>query len=221
MESEDRCLLIFTKPARPGEVKTRLIGELTPEQAAQLHSAFLDDLASRLRRGRFDLFLAWALAADEPMPAGDERALRQVGENLGDRLYGTLSRQSGEYRLLAAIGSDHPDLAVSLVDRAFDRLAGGADVVFGPATDGGYYLVALRSAALHPKIFQGIEWSTSTVLASSLERCRELKLSVQQLPEAADVDTPEDLWRLAGALRAQPELDCPQTRSLLTSWGWL
>ena len=221
MDSEDRCLLVFSKPARPGLVKTRLIGELTSDQTAQLHAAFLDDLTARLRQGRFDLFVAWAVAAEESLPASALSAVRQVGESLGDRLYGTLNQVAAAYRWLAAIGSDHPDLALSLVHQAFDKLVGGADVVFGPATDGGYYLVALRSEALHPKIFQGIEWSTSTVLASSLERCRELGLNVGQLPEAADVDTPEDLRRLARVLQDQPELDCPRTRSLLASWGWL
>ena len=56
---------------------------------------------------------------------------------------------------------------------------------------------------------------------SEVERCRELGLSAGQLPEAADVDTPEDLRRLARVLQDQPELDCPRTRSLLASWGWL
>lgn len=219
--SADRCLLVFTKPPRPGLVKTRLIGELTAQQVARLQAAFLEDLTDRLRGGRFDLYLAWATPPDEPLPATSLPALRQEGEELGDRLYAGLRRMAAAYRFLAAIGGDHPDLALSLVHQAFDMLAGGADVVFGPATDGGYYLVAVRDVALRARMFEGIDWSTSTVLSSSLRRCRELRLRVGELPEAADVDTPEDLRRLARTLRDDPKLDCPRTRSLLTSWGWL
>ncbi|HEX2641628.1 MAG TPA: hypothetical protein VHU81_01450, partial [Thermoanaerobaculia bacterium] len=58
--SPARRLLLFTKPAIEGRVKTRLIGDLTPSQAADLHKAFLDDLLDRLGPGRFDLRLAWA-----------------------------------------------------------------------------------------------------------------------------------------------------------------
>src|SRR6185436_9871089 len=56
-----RRLLLFTKPARAGRVKTRLIGDLTPAQAADLHAAFVEDLLARLTRARCDLHLAWAL----------------------------------------------------------------------------------------------------------------------------------------------------------------
>jgi len=63
-EAPARRLLLFTKPARPGRVKTRLIGDLTAEEAAQLHAAFLADLAERLRGGSFELVVAWALEAD-------------------------------------------------------------------------------------------------------------------------------------------------------------
>src|SRR6202008_462276 len=68
-----RRLLLFTKPAREGRVKTRLIGDLTPAQAAALHTAFLDDLLDRLREGLredIELRLAWALEPEEPVPSG-------------------------------------------------------------------------------------------------------------------------------------------------------
>ena len=68
-----------------------------------------------------------------------------------------------------------------------------------------------------------IAWSTGRVLAQTLERCGELGLSVELLPEAADVDTPADLARLAAELAADPGdvLGCPRTRALLAAWGRL
>jgi rSAM/selenodomain-associated transferase 1 len=221
-----RRLLLFTKPARPGRVKTRLIGELTAEEAARLHGAFLGDLLDRLRRGDFELTLAWALDADEEMPAGPVPGVRQRGRDLGERLYFALSEAAlseAGTGTVAAVGSDHPALPLDLVHRAFALIEdseAGADVVLGPAEDGGYYLIALRAGAISPRLFQDVAWSTGQVLATTLERCRELGLRVELLPAASDVDTPDDLHRLAARM-ATSDLGCPRTRDLLTALGLL
>src|SRR5436305_8455451 len=86
-ENPLRRLLLFTKPPRPGRVKTRLIGELTADEAARLHATFLEDLLARLRGGDFELRLAWALEADdadEEVPAGPVPGVRQQGSDLGE-----------------------------------------------------------------------------------------------------------------------------------------
>jgi rSAM/selenodomain-associated transferase 1 len=220
VSSPARRLLLFTKPARAGRVKTRLIGDLTPAQAAELHAAFVDDLLDRLREGNFELRLAWALNPDEALPEGPVPGVRQSGDDLGERLYRALSEGSGA---VAALGSDHPTLPLDLVHRAFERVEAGADVVLGPAEDGGYYLIALialEGGAIPRRLFEGIDWSTERVLPQTLERCRELGLRVELLPMASDVDTPEDLRRLAARL-ADDDLGCPRTRALLAAWGRL
>lgn len=212
-----RRLLLFTKPAREGRVKTRLIGDLTAAEAAELHAAFLADLLDRLREGDFELRLAWALDPDEEVPEGPVPGVRQEGNDLGERLYRALS--TGDARAVMALGSDHPTLPLSLIHRAFETLEtpeAGADVVLGPAEDGGYYLIALRACAVHRRLFEDIAWSTDRVLPATLERCRELGLAVELLPEASDVDTPEDLRRLAARM-ADSDLGCPRTRDLLQS----
>lgn len=205
-----RLLLLFTKPARAGRVKTRLIGDLSAREAAELHAAFLDDLVERLAGGAFTLRLLWAL---EPG--------RQEGAGLGDRLYDALSAAAREAPFVAALGSDHPTLPVAVAERAFAALEAGADAVLGPAEDGGYYLIALRAAAVRRRLFEDVPWSTPGVLAATLERCRELGFAWELLPEAADVDTPDDLRRLAAALAAGGDLGCPRTRGLLAAWDRL
>ena len=212
-----RRLLLFTKPAREGRVKTRLIGDLTPAEAAELHAAFLADLLERLREGEFELRLAWALEPEEEIPAMPWVGIRQQGSDLGERLYRALSEAAGEAAAVAALGSDHPTLPLDLVHLAFDRVEAGADVVLGPAEDGGYYLIALAAGAVSRRLFEGIAWSTERVLPATLERCRELGLSVELLPVAADIDTPGDLQRLALRM-AHGDLGCPRTRELLAAW---
>lgn len=207
-----RRLLLFTKPAREGWVKTRLIGDLTAAEAAALHAAFLDDLLDRLQGGDFELQLAWALDAEDELPAG---GIRQQGDDLGERLYRALSEAARDGSAVMALGSDHPTLPIAVVEEAFERLESGAEVVLGPAEDGGYYLIALRPEAVDPRLFEGIAWSTDRVLSETLERCRNLR--VELLSPASDVDTPEDLRRLAARMSSD-DLGCPRTRELLRAW---
>jgi hypothetical protein len=214
----DRRLLLFTKPAREGRVKTRLIGDLSAAQAAALHAAFLDDLLDRLRAGEFTTQLAWALDPGDAVPEGPLPGFRQEGEDLGARLYNALAGAAADSETVAALGSDHPTLPLDLVHRAFELLEAGAEVVLGPAEDGGYYLIALQAGAVRRRLFQDIAWSTDQVFPVTVERCRELGLRLELLPMASDVDTPGDLRRLAAAM-VGGDLGCPRTRALLQTWG--
>lgn len=220
--AESRCLVVFTKPAIPGRVKTRLIGSLKPEEAAELHEAFLGDLVERMGPGAFHLELAWALSPGESVPSGRYHGFAQRGVDLGERLWNGLDEALSRFRFAAAVGSDHPDLPVARVEEAFERLEGGADVVLGPAEDGGYYLVGVGRDNLDRGIFEEIPWSTGGVLGATLERCRELSLRAESLAPAADVDTPDDLGRLARRLTQSAgeakTADCPRTLRLLRSW---
>jgi rSAM/selenodomain-associated transferase 1 len=220
-----RCCVLFTKTARPGRVKTRLQPVLSPVEAAELHQAFLDDLLPRLAKGAFSLQIAWDLAPGETMPETEVGGtpvpgVEQHGAHLGERLFNGLSQASRDAPVVVAVGSDHPELSTSTVEEAFARLERGADVVVGPAEDGGYYLVGVRRATLTPRLFEDVAWGSGTVLCSTLSRCRSLGLAVEQLPRGRDVDVPEDLDRLARFLRSgQPA--CPATERVLRRWGRL
>jgi rSAM/selenodomain-associated transferase 1 len=221
---DSACLLVFTKPAVAGRVKTRLVGGssgLSAGQAAELHAAFLDDLLTRLEPGaRWHLALAWALEEGEAIPETAHAAIRQRGVDLGERLYLALAAAAEEHELVAAVGSDHPDLQRERVEEAFRALAAGAGVVLGPASDGGYYLVGARRETLSPRLFADIAWSGPTVFAQTLERCRELGVEPHLLPPGDDVDTPSDLERLAATLAHDPA-SCPRTARLLAGWGMM
>lgn len=210
--------MIFTKPPIPGRVKTRLIGELTAEQAAELHGAFLADLLDALAAGTFALRIAWAVDDAEPLPAGAVPGFRQTAGDLGARLFSGLAKVAREHRAVAAIGSDHPGLGRSTVERAFALLEGDAEVVLGPAADGGYYLIGVRSDRLDPGLFRKIAWSGPEVLAATRRRCRHLGLAVAELPAAADVDTPADLRAFVARL-ATGAVDAAASRRLLARWG--
>lgn len=211
-------LFLFTKPAVPGRCKTRLIGELTAEEAADLHAAFRDDVAERLARGSFLFMVAWALDNDESLPPSGVPGERQRGDDLGERLYNALA--GAPAGAAGVVGSDHPELALETVEKAFQHLANGTDLVLGPAADGGYYLVAVRTEKLHRELFEGIPWSTEKVFDETMRRADKLGLRTELLPVGHDVDHPEDLERLVERLRDSPRR-CPRTRRLLSAWGRL
>lgn len=219
--SPQACLVVLTKPPVPGRVKTRLIappehGGLSAEQAAEVHRAFLGDVVEQLVGADFALQLVWALDPAEPIP--DLGAIvadlpaelsmlpagRQHGDGLGARIFGALADAAATYPLVAAIGSDQPELDRATVAAAFGELAGGAPVVLVPASDGGYGLIGVRRESLSPHLFADIAWSTDVVLSTTLKRCAELGLEPRLLPSLHDVDTPADLAALAVRLGVLP-----------------
>lgn len=214
------CCVLFTKPARPGRVKTRLIGALTASQAAKLHQALLDDMLLTLADRSFDLRIAWAVDEGEAAPSGSTPGMVQKGADLGARLFRALDEVAGDYPYVMALGSDHPQIELDRVEEAFSRLEEGCDVVLGPAADGGYYLIALRREAVRQQLFDGVAWSSPSVLADTLSRCERLGLHVARLPEGYDVDSPADLERLISFITDKPDA-CRNTGSLLRHWGRL
>lgn len=216
--SSRRCLLVFTKPARPGRVKTRLIGELTAVESAALHAAFLSDLLSRLDAGRFSVRVFWALAPGEAPPPIAAASFRQRGDDLGERLFHGLREGLEEFPVVAAIGSDHPDLDLARIESGFTALEAGKDLVLGPAPDGGFYFVGVTSGGLREGLFEGVVWSSDAVYRRVVRNAVDLDLRHHSLSAAPDVDTAEDLGRLAADLAADPDL-APRTHRLLSAWG--
>ena len=222
-----RRLLLFAKEPVPGQVKTRLIapGGLTADQAAALQAALVGDLSGRLEAGRWELTLMWsssegAVSPVDLAPAGVPWR-RQCGRDLGERLFRGLEWAASGASYVAAVGSDQPDLDTARVEAAFELLARGNEAVVGPARDGGYYLIALRREAVDRRLFDGVAWSTRSVLRETLSRCRGLGLEVGLLPEEEDLDTVDDLVRFRDALDRRPELRslCPRTAELVASWS--
>ncbi|HKZ08245.1 MAG TPA: TIGR04282 family arsenosugar biosynthesis glycosyltransferase [Methylomirabilota bacterium] len=128
-------------------------------------------------------------------PAG-MRCLAQRGDDLGARMGNLVDDLlAGGHAAALVTGSDLPALpAAYLREAARALMAGEADVVLGPAEDGGYYLIGLRRRA--PELFRGIAWSTAEVLDATRARADALGLRVRLLPPWADLDMPADLVRL-------------------------
>lgn len=215
-----RALAVFVKAPVPGAVKSRLTPVLSPEEAAGLYRAFVGDSLDTVAQWAelspsHRPFLAYAGHWRHPDPRWTGFAgpvFPQTEGDLGARLADAFARlfESGAHAA-TVIGSDAPEIGVDRLVEAFQALE-EQDAVLGPAADGGYYLLGLRRPA--PELFVGIPWSTGEVLSETIARMDRLGLRHKRLEALADIDTPEDLARLARRLR-EPGARCPLTRAAL------
>jgi hypothetical protein len=198
-------LIIFTRYPEAGVTKTRLIPALGPEGAADLQRRMTARVAAQAQRfaklrrvsvevrfegGTLQLMRNWL---------GDAFQYGRQGQgNIGVRMQRALADSfSGGALRSVLIGSDIPDIRADILTTAFDRLR-SVDLVLGPATDGGYYLIGLRQAAWSAAadvLFTAMPWGSSQVLAATRKKIDALGYQAALLETLADIDRPEDLLR--------------------------
>ena len=189
--SRKPTLIVMLKDPRPGRVKTRLGREIGMVPAAWWVRHQTARLLRRLTDPRWHLVLAVApdtALASRAFPGHLPRVAQGPGD-LGARMARLLRAAPSGPVLL--VGGDIPGLTAAHVARGFAAL-GGHDAVFGPATDGGFWLVGLK----HPRaatadLFRGVRWSTPHALADSLATLRDRRVARADM--LSDVDTAADL----------------------------
>ena len=205
------ALTIMTKAPRAGNVKTRLVPPLTPEEAAALNICFLRDTAAAISKVR-----AGARGIGCYTPLGSESVYREIfpanfqlipqrGHSFGERLIlATEDLLKIGFHSVCLIDSDSPTVPPTIFAEAIKVLAAPNDkVVLGPSEDGGYYLIGLQNA--HRRMFEEVEWSTERVFAQTMERAVDLGLEVHLLPAWYDVDDHATLNRLCEELLSPNE----------------
>ena len=183
-------MLVFSRAPLAGSVKRRLVPRLGARGAAGLH----------LRLTRHALRTA-AAAGCGPVElhltarnALFKHYLIQRGADLGERMHHALSRALRRHRGAILIGTDCPALRAADLRRAARLLAGGCDVVLGPAEDGGYVLIGARRVS--PRLFDGIAWGSPGVYAATAKALEASGYRWRALRLLWDVDRPQDLERL-------------------------
>lgn len=193
-------LIIFGRYPIPGKTKTRLIPTLAPAGAA--------DLQRWLTEKTLETAKAFAcsrgIEVDVCFEGGSEQKMRrwlgsgvsfspQVKGDLGVRMSSAFfDAFRGGARRVVLLGTDIPELKADNLRQAFDSLTEN-DLVIGPSTDGGYWLIGLNRPA---PLFEGINWGTGAVLGQTLSLADEQGLRVKQLDSLMDIDTEEDLKQL-------------------------
>lgn len=213
------ALAVMAKAPAPGASKTRLVPPLKAREAAELSACFLRDTCENIL----------AISLNKPAagvavytPTGSESffdgllprsfgRISQRGSLFGERLFhATEDLFSSRYCSLCLIDSDSPTLPPAFLRAAISELARPGDrVVLGPAKDGGYYLIGLKT--IHRRLFENVDWSTSRVLAQTVARAKEIELPVTLLPSWFDVDDAASLRQLCYELFLKNRKDKTQS----------
>jgi len=214
MKRIENHLGLFAKFWEPGRVKTRLAATLGDQLACELYQVFLFHLlesvvsttekttvvfspANQLSDFRTAISADWSLEAQSEgdlgarmrnffskrLPSGDSASGDSIDENFADK----------PVTKVIAIGADCPQLPASEIQNAFDLLD-DHDVVIGPSTDGGYYLLGMQGSLA--EVFDGIDWSTPAVLPQTIDRLDKQNKSHALLAARTDVDDEHDLQEM-------------------------
>lgn len=209
-ESSNLALGVFARRPAAGRSKTRLAPALGADGAAALYDAFLTDTLARFTDATVFCADAADLAWFEDRHPG-HRHLAQAEADLGERMRVALETLLEEADGAVVIGSDAPTLPAARVHAAGRALSRGADVVLGPAADGGYYLYGCRGEA---PALPDVRWSSRHALADTVASLERAGRTPALLAPWYDVDTPEDLRLLRAHLALTPRV-APETARAL------
>lgn len=194
----NKTLIIFVKNPIPGKTKTRLAASVGHEKALKMYQQLLDyteEQTAALPATKKLLFYSEAIVTDDGWSKDvfDKRV--QSGPDLGSRMQNALQAafQEGATQVII-IGSDCPGVTTDLLKSAQEKLE-QHEVVLGPATDGGYYLLGMN--AFYPSLLQGIAWSTESVATQTRQQAIAAGLTLGELTTLSDVDYLED-WQHYG-----------------------
>ena len=205
-----RCAIaIMVKTPRNGFSKTRLSPPLQSEEAAEISRRFLRDTSAAIealmRDDQFVLGVAvYTPVGSEPQLAellpAQFKMLAQRHGDLGSRLSGAAEDLfSLGFSAVCLVDSDSPTLPIENLRAMSATLKEGANqMVIGPCSDGGYYLLGM--SRLYAKLFEEIDWSTGSVYQQTICRSKEINLPMVELPVWYDVDDKDSLYRLLSEL---------------------
>lgn len=190
----------FAREPIPGRVKTRLQPPLDAEQACELHSELVLWTARSLTGAALgDVELHAAGRVDCALfrrcrELGVQRVRAQSGADLGQRMYRAMHAGLQTHSPVILVGSDAPQLDAAYLGAALNALV-EADVVLGPALDGGYVLIGARR--VEQAWFEHVEWGTDTVFSATVRQLEASGTHWRALLPLQDIDRPEDLplWR--------------------------
>lgn len=206
---DNNCICVFVKYPQAGKVKTRLGPEIGFDNAAELYKRFVAD----------ELAVAKSIDAEtvicfEPEQkreqytdwlGNDLSYIRQRGSDIGQRMQNAFEDCFKQgFGQVVLIGSDIPDIRAYILKDSFARLTDGSDMVIGPSSDGGYYLIGFSKNSFEPGIFQDVTWSTQDVFEQTMLNIEEFDISVSMVERWHDIDNLSDVNNLIKRSQGKP-----------------
>ncbi|MCF6279207.1 MAG: TIGR04282 family arsenosugar biosynthesis glycosyltransferase [Flavobacteriaceae bacterium] len=186
-----RLLIVFVKNNKLGKVKTRLAKSIGKQGASAIYRELVKITANCIAELTIKKHIYFSdEVIDEPIWKDAYKTI-QVGNDLGERMKNAFKNSfDNGYEQVVLIGSDLPELSTKIIKNSFEELTKNS-VVFGPAQDGGYYLIGLSK--MNTKIFENKAWSTDTLLKDTLNELTKDQQKYSLLQGLNDIDTLEDL----------------------------
>ena len=196
MTNTEGALILFIRNPEKGKVKTRLAKSVGEEQALEIYKALLDQtrkvsLAVPVRRL---LFYSEHISQQDDWASEDFEKFLQQGNDLGERMHHAFLKALRLAAKAVIVGSDIAQIKPEIIQDAFIALD-DHDYVIGPALDGGYYLLGMKTPS--PELFSGIEWSTSTVCEETIAIIHQHGKTCAKVASLSDIDYAED-WEQYG-----------------------
>ena len=183
-------VIVFVKNIKLGKVKTRLAATIGNQGAFDVYTQLVDVTEKAIKNIKADKRIYFSEAVVENTWKNNFKAVQQ-GKSLGDRMSHAFKQGFEDgYDRIVLIGSDLPDTTESQINAGLQALKDN-EVVFGPAEDGGYYLVGFSK--FHDFVFQNKPWSQDNLLEETLSELKENRVSFSTLETLNDIDTFEDL----------------------------
>lgn len=193
------AIIIFSKTPEIGRVKTRLIPELGEHRALDLYKFLLAHTIETVALSQLgDVFIDCMPSHEHPLFKHYQQQYgvmlrQQQGNNLGDRMFNAIQKTLIDYESCILIGSDCLEISKEILQKTLKELQ-EADLVLGPAHDGGYYLIAANK--IDGQLFNNIPWGTDAVLFETRHRLQQLEYRWTELCTLTDIDTYDDLVQL-------------------------
>lgn len=189
-KKDKNLLIVFVKNIILGKVKTRLAKTIGDVGAFNIYYELFSITESASQKVAVDRHIYFSDVIIPSKWEGDKKFV-QEGQDLGIRMRNAFQNGFKDgYENVILIGSDLPNISKDIIDSGFDTLQNN-DVVFGPAEDGGYYLIGMSK--MNTAIFENKPWSQSELLAVTLTQLKEQPQSVGFIETLNDIDTFEDL----------------------------
>lgn len=196
MNRRNNHLIIFLKYPQIGKVKTRLAKDIGDVKALNIYKLLVSSTLNKVQSTSFDISIYYTPKDKDKevrkfIDFNDVNYYSQTGNNLGARMLNAFSESfTAGYKKTIIIGTDCPDINYNTISDTFNLL-NNHDLVLGPATDGGYYLIGLCKISI--ELFNNIEWSSDKVLKKTLNIANKLNFNYKLLDFRADIDTIADL----------------------------
>ena len=185
-----KLLIVFVKNIKLGKVKTRLAKTIGNEAALEVYKELVTITEKVTSNLAFDKVIYFSDEVIASKWKNSEKKL-QFGLDLGERMKNAFADGFHlEYDSIVLIGSDLPEISATIISNGFAKLKKN-DVVFGPAQDGGYYLIGMNK--LYPCVFEDKPWSRPNLLEVTTSELKQKNTSFLFLETLNDIDTYDDL----------------------------